>query len=229
VLIQQNLIYYSEETPETIYYEANQGAAYGLVRSGKILDVVESRYGSLSRDVVQKLLLLGHAKVCDLAETYQLNKEPLTNGNGHGNGNAVVEAKTRIHSLGQLDSILYNLLEAGLLEPVTELMFRSPDDIYNEVEKDILKNEFSGSTKGTKQKEMLKTQVRDKLGYLRRESQNWKGKGNKRKFDSVPLNGNNGTSKRRRLSNGSLAVNGHAQGDEGLRLEVGFSSYWSRI
>jgi DNA-directed RNA polymerase III subunit RPC3 len=226
VLIQQNLIYYFEEDPQTIYYEANQDAAYGLVRSGKILDLVESRYGPLARDIAQNLFILGHTKVCDLADAYQRSRESLQNGDS----NAAIESGAQLCSPAQLDSILYNLLEAGLVEPVTDIMFRSPDDTYNEVEKAILDSEFAGGTKGTKQKETLKSLIRDKLDLLRVESRNWKPKSNKRKLDGAPLNGTNGSAKRRKLSNGSLAVNGnHAHEHEGLGLDVGSTSFRSRM
>jgi DNA-directed RNA polymerase III subunit RPC3 len=187
---------------------------------------VESRYGALARDVAQNLFLLGHTKVGDLTDAYQRSRESVQNGDS----NAVIESGAQPCSPAQLDSILYKLLEAGLVEPVTDIMFRSPDDTYNEVEKAILDTEFAGGTKGTKQKETLKGLIRDKLDFLRVESRNWKPKGNKRKLDGAPLNGTNGSAKRRKLSNGSLAINGnHAHEHEGLRLEVGSTSFRSRI
>jgi DNA-directed RNA polymerase III subunit RPC3 len=221
VLIQQNLIYYVEEGPQATYYEANRGAAYGLVRSGKILGIVESRYGSVARDLVLNLFLLGHAKVGELIDLFQLNRSTTVNGDS----GAHTASHAQRHTPGQLDSILCDLLEAGLLEPVTDLSFRSPDDTFNEVEQNLLKAEFTGGTKGTKQKELLKTRIRDELASLRSERQKWKSKGNKRKLEGVQVNGTNGNAKRRRFSNGSLAVNGnHADEDESLRLEVGCSS-----
>lgn len=226
MLIQQNLVYYFEEGPQATYYEANQAAAYALARSGKILEVVESRYGDAARDVVQKIFLLGHSKVGELIDSYQSNKIPHTNGDD----NALVEADAQSFSPAQLDSILYTLLESGLIQTVTEASFRSPADTYNEVEQSLIKSEFTGGTKGTKQKEMLKSMIRDRLESLRSEGQTWKPRGNKRKLDSGLTNGTNGSAKRRRFSNGSLAVNGiHVDEDDGVRLDVGYSSYHSRI
>jgi DNA-directed RNA polymerase III subunit RPC3 len=218
VLIQQNLIYYVEEGSQGTYYEANQGAAYGLVRSGKILDIVQTRYGVVARDLVLDLFLLGHSNVGELIDQYRLKRNPPANGSTH----AAHDAQRT--SAAQLDSILCDLLEASLLETVNKSSFRSPDDTYNEVEQTLLKAEFSGATKGTKQKEQLKTMIRDKLGALRFEKESWKPTGNKRKADGAPINGTNGSAKRRRYSNGSHAVNGnHAEEDESLSLDVGCS------
>lgn len=225
VLIQQNLIYYVEEGPQATYYEANRSAAYGLIRSGKILDIVDSRYGSVARDMVLNLFLLGHAKVGALIDLCQLNRSPTVNGDS----SAHVASHTQRQTPAQLDSILCDLLEAGLLEPVTDLTFRSPDDTFNEVEQKLLKTEFTGGTKGTKQKELLKTRIREELATLRSEKQKWKSNSNKRKLEGAHVNGTNGNAKRRRFSNGSLAVNGnHADENESLRLEVGCSSCYSR-
>jgi hypothetical protein len=226
VLIQQNLIYYFDEGPQATYYEANQGAAYGLIRSGKILEVVESRYGDVARDVVQNLFLLGHAKVGELIGLYQRDRNPPANGTS----NTLVEFEAQPYAPAQLDSILCDLLQAGLVEPVTDLSFQSPDDTYNGVEQNLLRTEFTGGTKGTKQKEQLNSMIRDKLESMRSESQSWKPKGNKRKLDSALLNGTNGNAKRRRYSSGSHPINGdHTHEDEGLSLDVGSSSYCSRI
>lgn len=142
---------------------------------------------------------------------------------------AVIQSDPQSCTPIQVDFILCELLEAGLVEPVTEIAFRSPDDTYNEIEQATIKSDFTGGTKGTKQKEMLKNIIRDKMQTLRLESQIWKSKGNKRKLDSPHANGMNGDAKRRKFSNGSLTVNGNHQGDENLRLEVGSSSCQSRM
>jgi DNA-directed RNA polymerase III subunit RPC3 len=220
VLIQQNLVYYFEEG-ETTYYEANQDSAYGLVRSGKILEVLESRYGALARDLVLNLFLLGHTRVCDLADAYRSSNEAVAASSTGW------EDDTHVFSAGKVDSMLYDLLEAGFVEPVVEAMFRSPDDTYNNVEKTILRDEFTGGPKGTKQKEQMKNRIRDKLESIRSEGRDWKRQGTKRAWNGVT--GTNGDAKRRKLANGDLAVNGnHDHEDEDLRLEVGFSGFYER-
>ena len=227
VLVQQNLVYHHVDETGTTYYEANSDVAYGLVRSGKIMEAVESRFGVLAKDVVQSLLQLGHTKVSDLVRGFEAKDKRI---NGHANGHAAANRINGVNgngnaiTAGQLHSVLAQLLQAGLIEPVTETMFRSPTDTYNMVEKEMLQLHYGGSTKGVKQKEELKNKIRDRLQSLRDENRDWEPKaGKKRPRNGELSNGINGSGKRRRLSNG--AVNGdHTYEDDGTRLDVGFSS-----
>lgn len=211
VLIQQNLIYhfYEHDTKET-FYEANVTAAYSLARSGKFIEIAEARYGSVGQNIVRNLLLLGQATVSNLIEACQSEKQqengvgPSNGMNGNGHHNPFAD---------QLEHTLSELYEVGFVEAVTSRMFRSPTDTRNEIEKTILKGSYGGSTKGTKQKEELEEIVREKLQALRDEDMEWKSKGKKRAHKG-DLNGANGNSKRRRLSNGD-----HAQVYEGIRLD----------
>jgi len=236
-LIQQNLVYhFLDPADHRTYYEGNTADAYALVRSGKIVELVQSRYGVLAKDVIQNLLLLGHTKVSDLAEQYETAHKALhanDDSNGHSGVNGTNgQAKTHITSAGQLDSILCALLQSALIEPVIERMFRSPTDTYTQVEKEILEQTFSGSTTGSKQKDELKVKVRHRLKSLRDEGLDWRPKGNKRPLPSDLANGAKGHDKKRRLSKGEAGVDGDQVAvfeDEGIRLDVGFLTFWSRI
>jgi DNA-directed RNA polymerase III subunit RPC3 len=227
VLIQQNLIYHCLDiADDRTYYEANHDAAYALVRSGKIVELVESRFGVLAKDVVQNLLLLGHTKVSDLADAYETANKPHSNGHSkeHPGTNGVngVNGNHKIHitSAGQLDYVLSRLLHSGFVQPVLEPMLRSPTDKHNLVEKVILHDSYGGQTKGTRQKEELKIKVRNQLKSWRDDGRDWKPVGSsERPGDAV--NGVNGRGKKRRLSRGEAIVNGKHPYDEG-RLDVSF-------
>jgi DNA-directed RNA polymerase III subunit RPC3 len=228
VLVQQGLVYHNTEADTGVtHYEANPDAAYGLVRSGKIMDVIESRYGVEARDVVQNLFLLGNSNVSDLTAAYESKRK--TQSNGHTNGHTTKngangQSKPRIISTGKLHAILERLLETGYIEIVQEGMSLSPSDTYNKIEREILQTQFGGSTKGAKQKDELKAKVQHRLRELR-ESREWKAKGKKRPLNGG-VNGINGANKRRRLSNGEQTVNGDFNFDEDeddeTRLDVGF-------
>ena len=227
VLIQQNLVYHCLDTSDDrTYYEANHDAAYALARSGKIVELVESRFGKLAKDVIQNLLLLGHTKVSDLADAYETANKPYTNGHGkestgtNGVNGVDGEHEINISSPGQLDYVLTQLLQSGFVQPVIERMFRSPTDTHNLVEKVILRDIYGGQTKGTRQKAELKIKVRNQLKSWRDDSPDWKPQGGtKRPGDAV--NGATGQSKKRRLSRGEATLNAnHAY--EGGRLDVGF-------
>ena len=227
VLIQQNLVYYFEDGQDGChgtYYEAKLDAAYGLVRVGKILELVESRYGILAQDLMQNIFLLGHTRVYDLTNAYKLSEQPAVNGNcdasiavGYGN----LETKASSCSTHKLDPTLFKLLQAGFIESVTKTMFQSPADRRNEVEKSLLgTEEFKGGIRGTKQKESLQSKIRESLESLRSAGQEWKLKGSKRALNGVLVNGTNGSAKRRKLLNGGIDHE-----DEDVKLEVGFSSF----
>jgi DNA-directed RNA polymerase III subunit RPC3 len=231
VLIQQNLIYHcNDQLDDRTYYEANHDAAYALVRTGKIVELVTSRFGVLAREIMQNILLLGHAKVSDIADAIRTPNKPHTNSDtkGHTGTNSVNgingingKPKALVPAVGQLDHILAQLLQSGFIEPVTEQMFRSPTDAYNIVEKKLLHDNYAGQTKGTRQKEELKEKVRGQLKSLRDEGRSWKSAGNKRPGDLV--NGVTEQGKKRRHSRSEAPVNGaHAVQDEGFRLDVGF-------
>src|SRR4051812_37721297 len=61
VLIQQHLaLHYTSEDDGITYYEADWRNAYNLVRAGKIITMVEDRFGESAGGIVSNLLLLGH-------------------------------------------------------------------------------------------------------------------------------------------------------------------------
>lgn len=226
-MIQQNLLYHClDASDDRTYYEANHDAAYALIRTGKIMEVMESRFGGLSRDVVEKLLFLGHSKVSDLEAFFGTPNAP-TNGDskihdGANHANGV--NRNSLSSVAQLHYVLTNLLQSGFVEVVTEKMLRSPTDTLNLVERALLHKNFGGQIKGTRQKEELSVKVRQQLKSWRDEGRDWQPTGSKCSVERV--NGVNGQGKKRRFSKGGATVDGnHAFQDDGLRLEVGLEIF----
>jgi DNA-directed RNA polymerase III subunit RPC3 len=187
------------------------------------LEIVGERFGSVATDVMEQLVLLGHAKVSDIIAELNKSHEPHSNGNGNGtatngatNGNG-----THSYPLVQLNDTLIQLLEEGFIQPVSQNMFRSPTDTYNAAEKALLRDSFGGATRGTKQKDELRSKIRGRLQDLRAEVPNWKPMGYKRPSTNSHLNGT--APKRRRLSHNGIAVNGHhIVDDESNKLDVGY-------
>jgi DNA-directed RNA polymerase III subunit RPC3 len=224
--VQQNLAYHLLDNDTNItYYEANQDAAYALLRSGKIMDIVNSRFGNTAKDLVQNLLQLGHAKIGDVVDAYEMNKSAAKLHNkGHANGNGTSNGTNGNHELEKLDEVLSRLLESGLVEPVVGSMFRSPTDTYNIAEKKLIKENFGGSIKGAKQKDELKRMLAEHLRELRSEGRGWDAsRGIKRTANGDHVNG---SEKRRKLTNGHGLVNGDSNGnsDDTFGLDVGTSS-----
>lgn len=199
------------------------------MRSGKIIEHVQSRYGPLARDIVQNLLFLGHARIADLLEACRSRqlKEVLVNGDGEAefmanglqNGH---NEHTEDSESNKIQDVLYQLLESGLVVPVTRTMLQSPSDLYSQVEREVLHSQFRNGTKGTKQKDELRAKVIERLRDIRSEGLAWQRKEVKRPSNGVSINGGE---KRRKLANGAGFVNcgSRALLSENI-LDVGFSS-----
>ncbi|KAI9730936.1 MAG: RNA polymerase III subunit C82 [Claussenomyces sp. TS43310] len=228
LLVRQGLVYFHYDGSTSLtYYEANQDAAYCLLRSGKVIGLVQERYGLVAKEIAQDILLLGHAKVGDLANAYESKKAATKNiATGKTDGKHLTNGirKTNDPEVTKtFDEVLAQLLEAGLVEPVVESMFRSPSDTYNIIEKEILKSRYGGSTKGVKQKDELKVLVSERLRHIRSEGRGWvHGKGVKRRANGEHINGGE---KRRKLANGAGSSNGscdEVQLDRNLVVRMNF-------
>lgn len=179
MLIQQHLVLHNtSEDDDTTFYEVHWENAYALVRSGKIIKLCEDRFGESAGGIISNLLLLGHARVRDLAEAYgvavkwqsdlnsetnHINGEGLPNGEGkdtnsHG-------APTHIRSVGELHRVLDDLIQAGYVKPVRAIHFRPMADIIADAEQIVKREMFPGGIKGPKGKAQFTAEV----GNLKRK------------------------------------------------------------
>ncbi|KAK3944492.1 DNA-directed RNA polymerase III subunit RPC3 [Diplogelasinospora grovesii] len=219
VLLQHNLLFYQvDPETQTAAYEANADYAYNLLRTGKILEMVDTSYGGPAKDVMQSLLLLGQTRISDLTAAYQekidqatkatnthkmeIDDENEANGvNGHSH--SPKKPDLPVKSIAQLNSILSRLVEAELIDAVHARTFQSPDDIFRDVEKEVIKTHFPNGVKGGKAKIELEESIAEGLRKVRSDSKSLKRK----------LEQNAGAAKRRKLfSNGGLngSLNGSA-------------------
>ncbi|OAX80479.1 DNA-directed RNA polymerase III subunit rpc3 [Emergomyces africanus] len=78
VLIQQHLIYHYTSLDDGItYYEASWRTAYNLVRSGRILQLVEEKLGDYAAKVLSTILYLGHVRISYMETLPELRPQPL--------------------------------------------------------------------------------------------------------------------------------------------------------
>ncbi|ERT00126.1 hypothetical protein HMPREF1624_03495 [Sporothrix schenckii ATCC 58251] len=223
VLLQYDLLFfYVTGIDRTTVYDANPSAAYNLLRSGKVLEMVETHYGTDARDVMQSLFALGHTRIADLKEAYKAkigkadaSKNGANGANGvngassshtnghHGDGytNGDIphhpedESRARgpeIRSLEHLNSVLCRLIHAELLEVVTTASFKSFPDRQAETREMIKKKYFPDGMRGLKKKEEYETRVSEELYNLRDEPRKLKR----------TLQAHGGPQKRRKLLNG---------------------------
>lgn len=223
------IYHYHNFRTDVTFYEANWEAAFALARTGRILDLIEGRFGENAKDVVQNLLLLGHTQVGDLIEAYAqkeaaqqkaiLKAKEQANGAGEDVEMIIAEDPEPGLTKGQLEGILYELLQCGFLQPVTAILFKSPSDTYDEIEQEETRN-MAGSTKGPKKAEALKSKIREQLQAIRKKASEWQPyiKGNnKRGRDGHE---SYGPDKRRKLANGA-STNGFSNEFEEIKIDVG--------
>lgn len=228
VLIQQNLLYYYIDNDTKIAtYEANPEPAYNLIRTGKILEMVESAHGASVKDVMQSLMLLGQTRVSDLKAAYEqkikrsTETAQLATSDMDMDGEATPAAKKPnlpVKSAAHLNAIICRLAEAELVDVVHGLTFVSPEDIQKDVEDRVARVKFPGGVKGGKGKVEFDEAVAMELCKIRRES-----KSLKRKLEET---GGSGAKRRKLLNgvgvNGTNGVNGDHDADGDPVLDVSF-------
>lgn len=189
VLIQQNLLYHHTD-PDTkvTNYEANSDACYNLVRSGKILDVINDRYGNAERDLVQTLMQLGYARVADLAHAFT-SRAPKTNGHINGSHES---SSGLIESRDHLNATLARLIQAEILETVRPESFRNPAEMFREITADV--TQTGPGEKASKNKIEMHKEIVERYKNFRDQS-----KVLKRHLDQTT----GPSTKRRKLQNGS--------------------------
>ncbi|KAF9885607.1 RNA polymerase III subunit C82 [Aspergillus nanangensis] len=75
-MIQQHLVYHYTSYEEGLtYYEPNLQSAYSLVRSGKILELIEDRLGKYAATLMSTIMFLGHAQVSYLETLPELQPQ----------------------------------------------------------------------------------------------------------------------------------------------------------
>ncbi|KAH6613303.1 DNA-directed RNA polymerase III subunit RPC3 [Chaetomium tenue] len=205
VLQQHNLLFYhTDPGAEFASYEANPDNAYNLIRTGKILEMIDTSFGAAAKDVMQSLLLSGQTRVSDLVAAYkekieQGNQAESTIGDDHDfgleangvNGDSKTDKKAGplIKNTAHLNTIICRLVEAELIDVVHTKTFESSEDILKTVEKEVMQKYFPAGVKGNKAKVELQERIAEGLRKVRGESKSLKRK----------LEQNGSTAKRRKL------------------------------
>jgi DNA-directed RNA polymerase III subunit RPC3 len=147
VLIQQHLTLWHTSEDNVTVYEANIITAYALVRSGKYVKLAEDRWGEFAGGILSNLLLLGHARIGDLARAYKFIPPKDINGVAEKNHGVRTSAlskpkaekslKENVPTLESLHQALCDLLQARILNVVHESHFRTETDNRTEAEKEV--------------------------------------------------------------------------------------------
>lgn len=170
-MIQHHLVYHFTSLEDNnTYYEANPQAAYYLVRSGKILHLVEDRLGKYAARVMETILFLGHATVNHLESVPQLRSlnTPVPNGITNGNEdpqNNEMDVDGQTHEINgdhapetkqaPLHATLRALASHGYLMKVRKAHFQSPSDNFLEAQRTAASKPANKALKGKKQQEAI--------------------------------------------------------------------------
>ncbi|KAK7228983.1 hypothetical protein V2G26_001153 [Clonostachys chloroleuca] len=202
VLFHQNLLYArTEPGSKTTTYEANPDACYNLIRSGKILEVLEQRFGAAERDLVQTLMLLGHARIQDLGQAFS-TRAPQANGETNGSHSMLIGSESRLRS------VLARLLQAEIVEAVRADTFRNPAEVLDEY-----KQEMAKASPGDRISNKDKI-VNDEKAAERYIAFRDNGKAIKRQLDQT----RGSYAKRRKLQNGHSTNGDHIDDDDAPHL-----------
>lgn len=149
-MIQQHLVFhYTSFDDGVTYYEANQQAAYYLVRSGKILELIADRLGEYAAEVMAAILYLGHAQVSDLEGMPGLVR--VSNGVEAGaEAGTEPEADTK-----QLHATLKSLAAHGYVHRVRDAHFQSYADTALDAERVVQARPEIKALKGKKLEETV--------------------------------------------------------------------------
>jgi len=214
VLTQQHVLRWHTDDDDITRYSIDWRSTYNLLRSNRIISLVDQRYGEGAARIVTNLLQLGHARVGDLAQAFDLEPSlkrdsAFDDCNGRVNGSALPNGTDSTHAhksqvskittSGQFHHMLRTLLQAGFLVKLQKRSYMPAADLLEEIEETVISEHFpdrkvTGPKKQAdfrRQVNSLKRKWQDEVEYSERHDAESRGTfrsaaGSKR----VKLNGN---------------------------------------
>ncbi|KAL1306493.1 hypothetical protein AAFC00_005188 [Neodothiora populina] len=220
VLVQAHLVYHcATDADDQAFYDVNWDGAYNIMRAGRIVSIIEDRFGEGAGQAVSNLLQFGHARVGDLEDAYKFDSK--TSGavdsaaehiNGEDMPNGFHRPQNRkITTRAQLHSVLHQLLKSGFIARVDRRTFLAPADASNEAAAIVKREQFpDGKVTGPKASAAFAQAMTSLKRKWRDEADNTTA-GVKR---SAATNGNGPAAKRRRTNGGMANGVGNYEEDE---------------
>lgn len=151
VLVQAGLICHNTTSEGRTSYEASPRNAYQLLRSGRVIGLVQNRYGKAAAAITKRLLILGHATIGDLKQSTRIR-----NGSVDRQDDRLDTMATGA-TLGVDDVETNNALEMlcrhGLVCRLRQAHLRTNADTWQAAEEKVLGRSLLSTAKGTKAKE----------------------------------------------------------------------------
>ena len=148
-LMEEQLLHQYAEEGGPSYYSNNWRNVYNLARHTNLVDLVNERHGERASHIIGYILQLGHARVGDLADAYELvpaSKRDsgidtdigVTNGAVKTNGTSA----SHVSNASEFHSSLRALLRAGILVKVGVRAFMPPLDLQEQIEEAVISEQF---------------------------------------------------------------------------------------
>lgn len=190
---------------------------------------MEDRYGAGAAKIIRNLIQLGHARIGDLAKSFDLDDSVKRDSgvegcNGHVNGDAKMngsgQATSKITTLAQFHNTLRTLLRAGFLCKFGKRNFTPAADLQAEIEEVIISEQFPDrKVTGPKKQAEFKTAVNN----LKRK---WRDAEEFSEYRDLKSSAG-GFAKRAKLNGGT--TNGHDSGDSAAKLPVSCCGIPTRV
>jgi len=188
------------------------------MRSGKVIQIVEDRFGEAAGQLVSNLLQSGHVRVGDLEDAYKFDSKTFTVTDQpdplHKSQPKKITSRTQLHAT------LYQLLKFGFLARVHRRTYFNAADAIHEAEVIVKREEFAdGKITGPKASAAFRLAVNNLRRKWRDEADNTTA-GVKRGAGAV--NGHGPPAKRIRTNGGTANGVGRYgyDDDESVYLEV---------
>jgi DNA-directed RNA polymerase III subunit RPC3 len=168
VLVQAGLLYHHTTSEGRTFYEANPRNAYHLVRSGRIIDIVQKRYGKAAAAITSQLLVLGHASIGHLKKSHRASNESAGRQDGELDGIAADNSPVSRDPVdGGIDSDIETGLEIlcrhGLVCRLRQAHFRTEADTRQTAEEKVFSRPIVSTAKGTKAKEEMAAKIETEI------------------------------------------------------------------
>ncbi|KAK5118587.1 hypothetical protein LTR85_008052 [Meristemomyces frigidus] len=152
---EQLVLHFAAEEGAPTFYSVNWRNAYNLARHTNIAELVNDRHGEHAADMVGNILQLGHARVGDLADAYDLQPASKRDSGidttadhmteeGLVNGIAKTSSAKASHdmSTSEFHSTLRALLRSGVLVKVGTRAYMPPSDLQEQIEEAVIIDQF---------------------------------------------------------------------------------------
>lgn len=167
---EQLVLHFAAEEDAPTYYSVNWRNAYNLARHTNVVELVKDRHGEHAGQMVGNILQLGHARVGDLVDAYDLtpnskrdsgidtNADHMTDA-GMVNGIAKTDSSKTLlmTSTSEFHTTLRALLRSGILVKVGMRAYIPPSDLQEQMQEAVISAEFpDGKVTGPKKAHLFK-------------------------------------------------------------------------